>query len=175
MQLFSKNGVLLLPLAVLTAIPSWSQDARFRFSYAAKFVCGLDPAGTDVRVIPGQYATSVAVHNPSRTDTTIRKRVSLTFPPSAQEPGSVSDYIQDTLGPTQALQVDCEEIPAAFFPGQTFPPYIQGFLVIQSTSSVDVTAIVTAGDSSQGPVRTVSVQQVEQRLISATSDSDSDD
>ena len=205
-------------VATLFAMASFSTTTyakeKYRFQYAAKFVCGFDPSGAILRVIPGQWATSVLIHNPQHKKVKIRKKVALTFPPAAQAPGRVSEFIHDELGPDQALQVDCEEIgghpenarqaeatPSEFFPPDDtgagglglftggFPPYIQGYVIIESTYSVDVTAIITAGaasrtdddpddavvDPTAGPVAAMDVQQIRERKLRKPRKRDRDD
>ncbi len=194
-------SVALIAVAILT--PASAAAERFKFQYAAKFVCGFDPPGAFVRVTPGQYATSVLIHNPQRKAVKIRKKVALTFPPDTQDPGEVSDFITDTLGSDEALQVDCEEIgghppvspmfplsQSEFFPGRDlfagqpgslggFPPYIQGFVIIESTHSVDVAAIVSVGDLGEGPPgvvpgnpRSLDVEYVPERRLGDNDDDD---
>ncbi len=85
-------------------------ENEFKYQYAAKFVCGRDPQPAFVRVVPGFYAASVAIHNPHNKSIDLRKKVALTFPPSAQRAGAVSQFINDDLGPDEALQADCQEI-----------------------------------------------------------------
>lgn len=180
--------VVVLPL-LLPAMANADGKTNFRFQYAAKFVCGWDPPGVVERVIPGQYATAVAIHNPNRRSVTFRKKLTVTFPPHPQEPGPVSDFIEDFLGPNHALQVDCEEIrgcpggvgacnppdnPAGdFFPAPLGTPYIQGFLIIESERSLDVTAAYTAGVA-EAPgiavVGTIAVEQIRERRIGRQND-----
>ena len=169
--------------ALLFSFGGIAQAASFKFQYAAKFVCGFDPPPAFLRVAPGQYATSVLIHNPQRKSVTIRKKVALTFPAAPpfahfeQAPGAVSEFIEDTLLSDEALQVDCQEIGplggSSFFPGgipavPPVPPYIQGFVIIESERSVDVTTIVSVADLGGGPVgpaRSLDVQQVRERKI----------
>jgi hypothetical protein len=81
--------------------------------------------------------------------------------------------------------VDCEEIgghpppevtESEFFPGRNlfgggFPPYIQGFVIIESSRSVDVTAIVSVGmlgpapGAPPGNATSLDVTQVRERRI----------
>ncbi len=189
-------GVAMIAVAILVPVSAADQD--FKFQYAAKFVCGFDPPPAFVRVSPGQYATSVLIHNPQKRPVWIRKKVALTFPPAVQDPGEVSQFLRDKLLPDQALQVDCEEIgghppvppggvsQSEFFPGRDlfggaggaggFPPYIQGFVIVESTRSVDVTAIVSVADLGQGPgappgnARSLDVEHVPERIINEDDD-----
>ncbi len=151
-------SVAVIVVAVLALVSTTAQadeDRRFKFQYAAKIVCVCDPQPAIPRIIPGQYATSVNIHNPSDREATLRKKLALTFPAperphGRQVPGRVSDFLNDRLGPDEALQVDCAEMPRDFFLGGGFggsadPPYIEGFLVIESTRSLDVIAVYSTG------------------------------
>ncbi len=145
----------------VTIARSGGKEGESVFQYAAKFVCGRDPQGAFLRVIPGFYSTAIAIHNPNNKSVDLRKKAALTFPPSGQRPGRVSVFQDDTLDADEALQVDCQEIfgreggkedflESQFFPGrgpeEGFPPYIQGFVIIESKSSLDVSAVYTAGE-----------------------------
>ena len=169
-RVFFASVAMIVAVAVLVPVTPAAENSeksqKARFQYAAKFVCGYDPPPAFVRVSPGQYATSVAIHNPQNKRVWIRKKVALTFPPAEQAPGPVSEFLFDELGPDQALQVDCEEIgghppvgqgmtDSEFFPGSSlfgggFPPYIQGFVIVESTHSLDVVAIVSVADLAPG-------------------------
>ena len=64
--------------------------------------------------------------------------------------------------------VDCAEIPGDFFPGLEFPPYIQGFLVLESKSSLDVRAVYTAATvdaMGNATVETMDVVVVPERVL----------
>ncbi len=151
---------------------------RVRFQYAAKFVCGDYlgvPAGAGV--LPGSYATAINIHNPNAFDVAFRDKVALTFPvvegnvvTGGRVPGAVSFFSVDQLGPDQAIELDCEQIPSDFqFPPS--PPVIsplitfhKGFLVIESRDSLDVTAVYTATSGSSGG-RSLAVEQVPERRL----------
>jgi hypothetical protein len=130
--------LLLAALAGLILSPGlvWGADANPtdgkvpppKYQYAAKVACGCNPgfgpAGPEVSlVLPGQYATTVNVHNPGPKPAHARKKLALTFPPREEVPGQVSPFIHFELAPDQAIKVDCEQIPEEFFPPPTtFPP-----------------------------------------------------
>ena len=144
------------------------EEIRARFEYVAQFTCGVDPPPAVFRVVPGLYATAVNIHNPNSRSVTLRKNVSLTFPPSAQAGGAVSEYQIDVLEPNQALQVDCQEIPA-FFDPPPGTPYIQGYVVIQSPQGLNVNATYTAGspggDSGPPLVNSIVVQEISEQRV----------
>ncbi len=189
-QRYTTVTALLVALALMLPLVGHAgRDNRsFKFQYAAKIVCGCDPQPAIPRIIPGQYATSVNIHNPSDREATLRKKLALTFPAperphGRQVPGRVSDFLDDRLGPDEALQVDCAEMPSDFFPGGGFggfdngdptdPPYIEGFLVIESNRSLDVIAVYSTGvfDIPSCPgdgnlnVKSMDVEDVRERKI----------
>ena len=155
-------GVLFLAAASASDEEENRSD-KVRFSYAAQVTCGLDPPTGILRIMPGQYATVIHIHNPTMDPVTFRKRLALTFPDSdfgsEQQPGLVSDWIKGTLGAGQALQVDCGEIPEEFFPGIGFPHYIQGILAINSPRALDVIAVYTT--ASVDPAGNLAVQSID--------------
>ncbi len=167
----------------VTIVRSNDKVGKFKFQYAAKFVCGQDRQGAFLRVIPGFYSTAIAIHNPNNKSVELRKKAALTFPPGDQRPERVSDFQDDTLDADQALLVDCEEIfgkeandfqYSEFFPTRGpqngFPPYIQGFVIIASKRSLDVSAVYIAGqgdlnDPGSFLVRSIDMEQTRERRI----------
>jgi hypothetical protein len=88
--------------------------------------------------------------------------VSLTFPSVASGPaplpGLVSEWILTEIGPGESIEVDCGEIPSQFFSGLKTPPYIQGFLLVESQGGLGVSAVYTAGQVDEsGSVKVVSI------------------
>jgi hypothetical protein len=165
-SIFAGKYLMLAVLAGLLLMPGlvWGDDdaagggggkvPHYKFQYAAKVVCGCNPGqgpvGPEVfLVLPGQYATTVNIHNPGPRPAHVRKKLALTFPPRDEIPGEVSPFIPFELRPDQALKVDCEQIPAEFFPN--LPPgafpFVEGFVVIESDVSLDVFLLSTAGAS----------------------------
>lgn len=149
-----------------------------KYEYAAKFVCGDDPQPAYVRVVPGFYATAINIHNPNSRRTQLRSKVALTFPPAENEPGEISDFLEHKLASDQALEIDCEEIfgtsqsDSAYFPGRRpglgFPSYIKGFVIIQSTRSLDVTGVYTVAEGTAGTnltPRGIDVEQIRERSV----------
>ena len=167
LSVFVGFGFLLtLPLSQTAA---QEENQRFRFQYAAQFICGFDPPVAFLRVVPGRYATAVNILNPNRTPVAFRKGASLTFPPAAQEGGAVSEFQIDALEPNQALMVDCEEIPG-FFDSPPGTPYFQGYVVIQSLRPLEVNATYTAGSPGNGAdvppvVNSIVVQEITEKRV----------
>jgi hypothetical protein len=164
--------VSLFLVAVLGMAFAWSPAraaADTRFEYVVKFVCGTASEG--FRVVPGNYATSVNIYNPNGGDIVLNKNIALTFPPSEQAAGSVSDVIMDILPSNAALQVDCEEIPSAFTFQEDAPgeAYTEGFLILQATGRLNVSAVYTATESSNGSV-SVDVEQIQGAKVRVRAD-----
>ncbi len=142
--------------------PEPKEPASLEFSYAAKMICGRQKDPEDRRLAPGFYATSVNIHNPNNQPVTFLKRLALTFPPGRQRPGEVLTITEDTLGPHEALQVDCADLEERLFSGSLPAPYIEGFLIIQSPASLGVTAVYTTAPIDEaGNVQGVSSIHVE--------------
>jgi hypothetical protein len=133
------------------------EGREYRFQYAAKFLCTANIPGTSQTtpsVLPGVYQTAVNIHNPN--DQTIRWRRKFTQP----ELG-ISNFIDDQLKPDEAARVTCDQIQGDFGP---FIHGAEGFLVIESTNSLDVTAVYTAGKNG-GEVESIDVEQIRERKI----------
>ena len=112
------------------------------FEYVAKLVCGLQRDPRDMRLTRGSYATTINIHNPNEGEVGFFKKLTFTFPPEEQSPGEVIDIGEHVLRPDEALAVDCMDIRGQL---DQFPrPYIEGFVVIQSRESLDVSAVYTS-------------------------------
>jgi hypothetical protein len=158
-----------LVVASLLALPAFgtTDDDRIpqRFHYAAKFLCTANIPGTlqtTPSLLPGVYQTVINIHNPSTQTVQLRKKIAVTFPAGRQEPGEVSRFLEDKLASDQALKVDCDQIAEDF--GITFIHGAEGFLVIESTRSLDVTAVYTAGEFG-GEVTSIAVEQIRERGV----------
>ncbi|PVE22764.1 hypothetical protein DC522_19140 [Microvirga sp. KLBC 81] len=116
---------------------------RVAFKYAAKIVCGVQDEPGNLRLARGFYATAINIHNPNSKPAKFTKKLSLTYPPDAQEPGAVYNISTDTLKPDEALEVDCEDLKRNLFHNNLPTQYIKGFIVIKSNASLDVTGVYT--------------------------------
>jgi hypothetical protein len=134
-----------------------------RFQYAAKVVCG-DLRERDPALAPGIYRTEVNVYNPNKTEVTLRKWLAVAIPPGKQRPGkSYPDGNTHTLDAGLALEVDCEHL-GRLLP-QPPPSHFVGFLIIESTESVDVTAVYTTGGIGEPTAPGIAVEQIKERRI----------
>jgi hypothetical protein len=73
--------------------------------------------------------------------------------------GQTSEFVEDELKYDELLRMDCDQIVDRFGP---FIHGVEGFLVIESTHSLDVTAVYTAGKRG-GEVESIAVEQIRER------------
>ena len=121
------------------------------YEYAAKMICGFqrgDP--TDLRLSPGGYATSVNIHNPNVEQVDFFVKLALATPPDEIAPGEILPLGTFSLAYDQALSVDCNNMTAALFDGELPAPYIDGFLIVQSPASLDVTGVYSVSALDEG-------------------------
>lgn len=138
--------------------------------YAAKLACGVQRDPKDMRLARGFYASTINIHNPKRKAVTLSKRLALSFPPGEERPGEVFTIArQEILGPDQALEVDCNEVRERFFAGGFSAGYIEGFVVVESSDSLDVVGVYsTAALDRDGVVTTqsgIAVERVPERRL----------
>lgn len=122
-----------------------------RYKYAAKLVCGVQPQPSDGRLVKGQYATTINVLNLADTKARLTKTLSLTYPPAEQRPGKVTVIARDTLGPDEALKVDCADVERRVFPNGLPASYIEGYVTIESITRLDVTGVYSSRDTEPAP------------------------
>ena len=163
------STLLVVLVASLVALPAFgtTDDAPslLRFQYAAKFSCTRNVPGTTqttASFLPGAYQTVIDIHNPSAQTAELRKKIAVTFPAGRQEPGPVSRFLEDTLAADEALKVDCDQIGQDF--GIAFTHGPEGFLVVESTRSLDVVASHTAGGVGD-EVASIAVEQIPERRV----------
>ena len=128
------------------------------FTYSVKFICGLQTFSSGLAataifqppkeppVKPGNYATSVNIHNYLPKDGQFCKKavVALTEQATHAKPGPISPLVSETLVPDGAMAVTCSDI-VALFQGTALPPlFIEGFVEILSPSPLSVTAVYTS-------------------------------
>jgi len=112
-----------------------------RFEYAAKLVCGKQGEPQSLALAPAQYATTVNIHNPNDEKVSFFKKLALTE--AGQRPGRVIPVAIDNLSYDFALRLDCDDLRRRL--GRSFPytSLLEGFAVIQSPRSLDVTGVYT--------------------------------
>lgn len=143
-------------LPPLIAGHTFFRMADFPFQYAVKFICISNIPGTSqttTSFLPGAYQTAVNIHNPNEEDVRFRMKLA--------SPIEISEFLIDGLKPDGAGHVDCSSIPKfCVHPIHGF----EGFLVIESTKSLDVVAVYTAG-AVGGPVASIDVEYVRERVL----------
>jgi hypothetical protein len=131
--------------------------ARYRFQYAVKFLCTANIPGTSQTtsaLLPGVYQTAVNIHNPQRKTVELRKKLAVAG-------GGISKFINQKLEPDAAARVDCADVPS--FDLHLIHGF-EGFIVIESTQSLDVVAVYTAG-ARGAEVASIDVEHVPERRL----------
>ena len=137
--------------------PARATTVRYRFQYAAKFLCTENIPGTSqttTALLPGVYRTAANIHNPNRQTAYLRKKLAVAS-------GDISGFVEQKLEGDAATRVDCSSI-------SDFDIHLihgfEGFLVIESTASLDVVAVYTAG-ARGGEVASLDVEHVPERRL----------
>lgn len=124
--------------------PGGPDDQAMQFEYVAKMICGLQPDPRNMQLVRGFYGTAINIRNPNDKRARIRKSIALTFPPKTEKPGEVVPIAKHAVPPGRALEVDCEDVRDEAFDGEFPSRYIKGFVVVESDSRLNVTAVYTA-------------------------------
>jgi hypothetical protein len=114
------------------------------YQYAAKIVCGIQSDSSDLRLRPGTFATTVNVLNPVLETVRFRKRLAVSYPPDPQRQGETYEISIDSLDGLRALETNCDDLIERAFGGVPPSPYFEGFVVLTSPMSLDVTAVYTS-------------------------------
>lgn len=129
----------------------------YRFQYAVKFICTQDQPGTSLQapgLLPGQYETSVNIHNPHRKSVKYRSKLAW--------PIQISHWLEDKLAYDEVDQINCASVKQYEL---NLIHGFEGFLVIESSHSLDVVAVYTAAPNG-GSVSSIEVKRVFERRIS---------
>jgi hypothetical protein len=135
---------------------SKNNKSEFIYQYAAKFICTSNIPGTSqttAAFLPGTYMTAVNIHNPNEKEVRIRKKLASPF--------QISKFITGSLKPDAVERVACNQVGE--FDIQAIHGF-EGFLVIESTESLDVVAVYTAG-ATGGNVVSIDVEDIRERTI----------
>jgi hypothetical protein len=143
---------------VLSADEAASQQL---FTYVAKFVCGRAStvANTPPPVATGFYFTAINVHTILLTE--FKKRISVALP--GEKAGKVSQTFGATLKENEALEIDCPDIVRHLEFPPPVPPFVKGFVTIESPRELDVVAVYTVAASPTGTVIALEVDRVPRR------------
>ncbi len=132
------------------------KSSPYKYQYAVKFLCTANIPGTSqtsAGLLPGVYQTAVNIHNPNPDSVKVQKKLA--------HPGQISKFKGSAIKPDGVERVVCNDIQDF---GITFIHGFEGFLVIESTDSLDVTAVYTAGGNGGGVV-SIDVEQIKERKI----------
>ncbi len=133
------------------------QRSPYRFQYAVKFICTANIPGTSQTTdafVPGSYQTAVNIHNPQNILIKLRKKIA--------SPIEISKYFGFSMKPDAVERITCAQL--GDFDVHLIHGF-EGFLVIESTHSIDVVAVYTAGGTHQEQVTTMDVEQVKERKL----------
>ncbi|HWX86483.1 MAG TPA: hypothetical protein VNZ48_23025 [Xanthobacteraceae bacterium] len=177
---FAIGNTTLAPMTVGAApdgvVPGQNNDYQVAckfFSYAVKFVCGIqsDCECDCVSVRPGSYATEINIYNANDKQVDIRKRVVpvvLAGAPAGREPRVATSRVEDkiVLPAHSATMDDCCRIAELLLgaPAQAPMPLTIGFLEIVSPVELSVTAVYTA-TGLNGKNVSIDVEQIEAKIV----------
>jgi hypothetical protein len=150
-----------------------ASGGRVDFQYAVKMICGIIKPSPQPRdpLPPGRYSTATNVHNPSRCDTVIlRWKVAIGLP--GLRVGPVSSFAEASLGPDEALEIDCSDVVARLKrDGVPMPSYLKGWVIIECSAQLDVVAVYgTAVAGGEAPVNAFHTERVEPRCLPVCDD-----
>jgi hypothetical protein len=149
-----------------SALPAGRVLAHYRsqtaevvtFQYATKVVCGKSDGSV---IAPGAYFTAVNVHNPLYSRVRFRVKVAIGLP--GLRPGPVSPFHDVELGPDEALEIDTADIHKL---SRVDADFLKGFVVIESSTELDVVAVYTATGGSDH-VQVLHMERVPARRTTA--------
>jgi hypothetical protein len=132
-------------LGIMVAIgQARAQTGTPSYVYSVKYVCGLQiiPSTqfrppTEPPVKPGNYATSINIHNYHTIETSILTKAVVAG-------GQIGKLAGRGLLPNQALNVGCGQIVAMIPPTTPLPLFIEGFVEIVSPVQLSVAAVYTS-------------------------------
>ena len=134
-----------------------SKRPSYCFQYAAKFICTSNIPGTSQTTdafLPGNYLTAANIHNPHEHKFEIRMKMA--------SPTGISKWIRSGLVADGVLRITCADLKK--FKVRPIHGF-EGFLVIESPCSLDVTAVYTAGNKEA--VVSIDVEDVRERRLCA--------
>jgi hypothetical protein len=153
-----------VPTITTTPITTPNPLSRPFWSFAAKFVCGEQPADQagqpitgETAVKPGNYATEINIHNPHylgpiqirhKALLLVDRGVPVGRAPATANPATFSALL--ALPDDGATMMDCNGIWNLLNPGTTPPtpmPLMIGYFVIVSPANLDVVGVTTATTS----------------------------
>lgn len=148
----------------------WWSGVRDLHEYSGKLICGIQDDDGDFSFTRGGYATSINIHNPGRDPVTFFHKLALSMPGRDTVEQRIYPLGFLRLAYDEAHQVDCNGVRDALFPDGLPEGFIEGYLVVQSATSVDVTGVyTTAALNENGRPRrqsSIDVERIEERITS---------
>lgn len=141
---------------------------RLSLQYAAKFICGVQPAKSATQssyggwsgqqLATGSYYTVVNIHNPTDKPAAIRFKFATALP--GGKPGPISRFFDAKLKPDEVISIDCSQL-FGFLQGKA--SFADGFAVIESEVELDVVAVYTAAGV-LGKAESLTIERIPARL-----------
>jgi Clostridial hydrophobic W len=133
-----------------------SESSKTDFQYAVKIVCGIILKESSGNPLPiGNYKTKVNIHNPSRCEcVTFRWKVALGLP--HLKVGKISDFSDATLCADEAFEITYDDI--------------EGWVVIETPSELDVVAVYGTSGKTAGPINAFHTERVAPRCLPVCDD-----
>jgi hypothetical protein len=157
-----------LTVLALTASNPAHAQLKTSFQYAVKTFCTLR-GDFGSALVPGKYQTLINIHNPTEKKIEVARKFALAGSPG-DEAGSfsITPYKAFVLGPDQAVSINCFDVANYFCPinGVCVDFFaIDGFLVLNSASELDVVAVYSGGPKA-GEVSTLDTDIIPARKLS---------
>ena len=128
--------------------------------YSVKFICGSASYGCcPGPVAPGSYFTAINILNPTDQKIKFRKKIAVALP--GEQPGHVTKFTFNSLGPCEALEIDCADIYRRL--GLPNGCFLKGFVVIQSLVELDIVAVYSAAGA-DNHVETLDIEHIVPRI-----------
>ena len=131
-------------------------SSTYKFQYAVKFICTANIPNTSQTTdafVPGSYQTAVNIHNPQTRKVRVRKKLASTI--------GISAFQETGIEPDGVERVTCGQVGSF---GLHLVHGFEGFLVIESTLSIDVVAVYSAAPQGSG-VSSIDVEQIRERKL----------
>src|SRR3954462_9842718 len=166
----SLSCFILAAASLLIAPSAANAQLKTSYQYAAKALCSFR-GDFGAAVAPGRYRTLINIHNPTEKKIEVARKFALSGSPGDTAGGfSITPYKSFVLGPDQAVAINCFDIAGFFCPinGVCVDfTAIDGFLVLNSASELDVVAVYS-GNPKSGEVSALEVETIAARKLAKT-------
>jgi len=131
------------------------------YQYAVKVIQGKIKVGSKTQPIgPGNYFTSVNVHNPWRHE--VKYAIKLAISGLHGKPGMISPFHCYHLGPDKAMEYDYWDFDSLLPP---LPSFLESYFVIESEEELDVVGVYTGAAIQNGHLGAMHMERVPARVI----------